>query len=584
MQVTVETINGLERKATISVPSDYFEGRIDEQVTRAAGDVKLPGFRPGKVPPKVVRQRFGGALRQQVAAELCQASFSDAVEREELALASQASIEIVSTEVGRDLEYIATFEVMPEIELADLASIKIGSPAVQIEEADIDATVEAIRKQRVEWQPVERPAASEDRLHVDLTEKVEGAVEDRREDLALVLGEYDGFAAKKALHDALLGAVVGETRVFPITLPSDDGDEDDAHHDHAHHDHDHGADGPDPRVVLTDEVVPETTPLNVAGEVAPTADATPQIAPDAVSEAEAPATPVRHAIGEVTVRSIEAPHLPEVNDEFMEWFGIEAGEDRLVRFRAAVRERMDLELAAAKHRAMRREVVGALAKAHDFEVPKTLVRHEYEKELKRVEQFFADVPEQMKVACLLTAERNICGQLVMREIATRESVKVDDERVVQRIDEIAAGYEESAEVRRYIYGSEEQMQSIEQAVLEEQVVDLVLARAQQVVVPMSYEDAIMNRPMPPLEDSSDQEESAEQEDSGHLEDTPDQEDSPDDALGESTAVVPMSLTEQDEQTLGAPAEPQTRDAKLASQPPPANAPKGGFLRRLFKKP
>ena len=609
MQVSVETINGLERKATILVPSDHFEARIDEQINRAAGDLKLPGFRPGKVPRKEVRRRFGAALRQQVANELCQSSFADAVTQEELALASQASIEIVSMEVGRDLEYIATFEVMPEIELADLATIKIRSPSVQIEEADIDATVESIRKQRVEWQPVERPAAAEDRVHVDLTERVEGAVEYQREDLALVLGEHSGFEGQKALHDALLGAVVGETRVFPITLPSDDGDgdhdhdhhdHDHDHHDHDHdhhdHDHDHDHDGSNHGAVPVDAVEPATPPSNVAAEAEPAADAAPQddadvvddhagseVAPADAVDAPTP-SPVRHAIGEVTVRSIAAPHLPAVDDEFMEWFGIEAGEDRFDRFRAAVRERMDLELAAAKNKAMQREVIAALDNAHDFDVPKALVGHEYEAELKRVQQFLPDVSEQLKVACLLTAQRNVCGQLVMREIAERESVETDDERVVERIDQIADSYEESAEVRRYIYGDEEQLRKIERTVLEEQVVDLVLARAQQVVVPMSYQEAIQGLPMPPLEESPDQEPDQEEvpneEDSLPIEESSGVDESPDYSVGEPTVE---SSTAPDEQTLGAPTEPPTSDVEPAPQPP-AKAPKGGFLRRLFKKP
>ena len=577
MRVSLETTNGLERKATISVPSELLEGRVDEQVSRAASDLKLPGFRPGKVPQKEVRRRFGAALRQQVATELCRSSFADVVSQEKLALASQASIEIVSMEGGRDLEYVATFEVMPEIELADLATIKIRSPSAQIEEADIDDTVESIRKQRVEWQPVERPAANDDRLHVDLTEKIEGAVEERREDLALVLGEHSGFEVnKKALHDALLGAVVGETRVFPITLSPADADGD--HDDHGHDHHDHGDDEPDPLAVAAD-AAPETAPLNVAGEVEPAADAAPpgDAAVEAVAADEADATPppVRHAIGEVTVRSIEAPHLPAVDDEFMEWFGIEAGEDRLVRFRAAVRERMDLELAAAKQRAMQREVVAALAKAHDFEVPKALVSHEYEAELERIQQVFPGVSEQLKIACLLTAQRNVCGQLVMREIAARESVQVDDERVLGRIDQIADGYEESAEVRRYIYGDEEQLRNVERTVLDEQVVELVLARAQQVVVPMSFQETMQGLPMPPLDELPDQDESPHEEGSPDLEESSDVNESPDYSVDEATIE---SSTVQD-----APTEPQTMDVEPPPQSP-ATASKGGFLRRLFKKP
>ena len=156
--------------------------------------------------------------------------------------------------------------------------------------------------------------------------------------------------------------------------------------------------------------------------------------------------------------------------------------------------------------------------------------------------------------------------------------------MVERIDQIADSYEESAEVRRYIYGDEEQLRNIERTVLEEQVVDLVLARAQQVVVPMSYQETIQGLPMPPLEESPDQEpdqeEAPNEEDSLHIEESSGVDESPGYSVDEPTVE---SSTAPDEQTLDAPTEPSTSDVEPAPQPP-AKAPKGGFLRRLFKKP
>ena len=595
MQVSVETTNGLERKATITVPSDSFEELVDESVKNAASDLKLPGFRPGKVPLKEVRRRFGPALRQEVAAELSRSSFADAVSQEELSLAGEATIKIERMEAGQDLEYTATFEVLPTIELADMATLKISQPLAQIEEADIDATVESLRRQRVEWHPVERPAAAKDRLHVDLAATMEGGVTSQHEDKTLVLGEDDG---RNELHDALMGAVVGETRVFPITLPvpadHDDHDHDHGDHDHSHghdhdhdhgdhdhsHDHDHHDDSTAP-VVEADETVAATAPAVADGDAAglpeaqaiqepqeaeqnnlgdlPTADDDPSAdeANPSADEAEPPR--VLHAVGEATVRSIEEPHLPPVDDEFMEWFGIEAGEDRPARFRAAVRERMELELATALRRATKQQVVSALVNAHDIEVPLALVRAEYQSELARLEQMFNDVPTELKQASLLLARQNACAQLVMREIAAKESVQLDDERVRQRIDEVADSYEESAEVRRYLYGDDEQLRRVEGAVLEEQVLDLVLSRAKHVEVQMPYQDVISGKAVPPLEDS------------------------PDDASDESEGTEAETASTA-EASPDMPAEqPEPDEARPGSQPQ-AKPSKGGFLRRFFNKP
>ena len=463
MQVSVETTNGLERKATITVPADSFEERIAERVKSAAGDLKLPGFRPGKVPLKEVQRRFGTTLREEVASELSKSTFVEAISEEELSLASQATIEIVSMERGRDLQYTATFEVFPKIELADLASLKVGEPEAKIEEADIDATVESLREQRAEWRQVERPAALEDSVNVDLTIREGGKVVSDRKDLNMVLGRVGGL---KELQDALVGAVAGETRTFPIKAPN--------HQELLRGGHDEVDDNP------------------------AEADAA-EGAPEVVDDAPTGDQPI---IGEATVNTIEEPLLPGVDDEFMDWYGIEPGDERPRRFRAAVRERMELELAAAKRRAARREVLSALVQAHDFEVPNALVVAEYQAVAKRRPELYENAPKELLAAALTAARYSVCAQLVMREIAERESVQIDDERVRQRIDEIAGSYEESAEVRRFVYGDEDQLRSVELAVLEEQVVDLVLSRSRRVVVPMSYQDVVAGRPLPPLEVSA----------------------------------------------------------------------------------
>lgn len=573
MQVALETTSGLGRKATITVPSASFEERIAARVKSAASDLKLPGFRPGKVPLKEVRRRFGDQLRREVANELLQSSFADAVREGDLTLAGQASIELVSLEAGRDLEYIATFEVLPGIELSPLDQLDIRRPTAEIEEADIDATVQTLREQKKEWQPVERPAAEGDRVTVDYLVKADGKTLHERTDAKVVVGGPSEF---RSLGEALVGMATDETRAFPVTepvsLPSaqsaqqqDPPDGQDQNHDDVAATGDNAVpenegEQADPSAEEREELAPR---MNAADDAHAADDAQPDVAaieredeapasreameaatagitsqpvdpdqlfaagnaamptastdtadsaaattePSKPDEADANDPPApRQAIGQVTVHAIEEPHLPAVDDDFFEWFGVEEGDDRPAMFRAAVRERMRLELEAATRRAMSKEVVGALAAAHDFDLPEAMVQAEIDAQRANWQQMFSQLAvQEFDTIFRAEAERRTRARLVMREIVAQHDMTPDDERVQQRIDEIAGSYEEEADVRRWLYGSEEQLNRIENAVLEDQVVDHVLAQARVTTVHASYEEVIAGRGLPDLEEEDDAE-------------------------------------------------------------------------------
>ncbi|MEM8769353.1 MAG: trigger factor family protein, partial [Pseudomonadota bacterium] len=138
MQISIETMTGLERRLTISVPSETFEAQISDRLGEAARQVRLPGFRPGKVPMREVRRRFGPAVRAEVAGELMQSSFVDAVQKEELAPAGSPSLEVVKMDPGMDFEFTATFEVFPAVELSDLSKATVKKPEAEITEADLE--------------------------------------------------------------------------------------------------------------------------------------------------------------------------------------------------------------------------------------------------------------------------------------------------------------------------------------------------------------------------------------------------------------------------------------------------------------
>ena len=152
MQVFTETTSGLERRLTVGVPAERVESEVNTRLQKAAKNVRLDGFRPGKVPMKVIKQRFGAGVRQEVLGEVMSQSFYEAVNQENLKPAGQPSIEPKSLEEGKDIEFVATFEVFPDIELADMSGIEISRPQAEVTDADIDNMIEIFRKQQGGWE------------------------------------------------------------------------------------------------------------------------------------------------------------------------------------------------------------------------------------------------------------------------------------------------------------------------------------------------------------------------------------------------------------------------------------------------
>lgn len=525
MRVSVETTGGLERKATIAVPSAEFEADVAVRLKKAAGDLKLPGFRPGRVPMKEVRRRLGPSARNQAATEMAIASFSEAMREQPFTLATQAQIEIVNLNPGADLEYTATFEVLPEVPLAPLDSLEVRRPRTTIEEADIDFTIEEIRRQRREWLPVERPAQEGDRVVLDVVWKRGEDVRREQEELTFVLDEQMRLPQWK---EALIGRAANATGHLPSTLTvtsgagetgetSETGETKEP--DAAATDASLPLDGaPPPATVVAGlEAEPDaaeaTSPSDpqrpsdenedaaLGADGGADGDATAQEAPpteNALEEPPAADAPAEaELVAEFTLRSVEAPRLPAVDDALFDWFEIAAGDDRLAKFRAEVRERMDVELQTATRRAVAREVLAVLVDAHDFELPPTLLRAESAPEVERLVQLFRQVPVPLMEQTEKLAARRLRARLVLREIVARQSLTADDQRVARRVDEIASAYEDTAEVRRALYRDEDRMREIATAVLEEQAIEHVMSQAQVAAVDMPYRDLVANQELPP---------------------------------------------------------------------------------------
>src|SRR5210317_882609 len=167
MQVSIETTSGLERRLTVGVPSERVDVEVDSRLQKAAKNVRLPGFRPGKVPMKVMRQRFGAGVRQEVLGEVMSQSFQEAIVQEKLRPAGQPSIEPRNLEAGKDLEYVATFEVFPEVDVIELKGFDVEKPVSEVTDEDIDNIIDVFRKQQGSWEGVERAAVEGDKVNID---------------------------------------------------------------------------------------------------------------------------------------------------------------------------------------------------------------------------------------------------------------------------------------------------------------------------------------------------------------------------------------------------------------------------------
>ena len=220
MQVSVESGEGLVKRLLVNLPADKVNELVDAKLKEAARTVRMDGFRPGKVPMRVVKQRYGEQVKKDAYGELIQSSYYEAVTQENLKPVGDPSIELREDEADGGLAYTATFEVMPEIEVADLTALEIKRPVTEVVDADIDNMIEKLRQQRTEWTDVDRGAQNDDRVTLDFTGLMDGEAFEggTASDIPLVLGSgtmIPGF------EEGLLGAKAGDKPVLELKFPED---------------------------------------------------------------------------------------------------------------------------------------------------------------------------------------------------------------------------------------------------------------------------------------------------------------------------------------------------------------------------
>lgn len=427
MQVSVESLSGLERKLTITVPADRIDSEVNDRIQKATKTVSLNGFRTGKVPARVIRQRYGDSIRNEVLGEVIQESYFGAIQQEELNPVSEPVIDPGTVEAGKDVEFTAVFEVFPEITLNDFSELEIENPVAELAQEDQDELIENLRKQKAEWVVVDREAVTGDQLSIDFDGSIDGEPFEggKGEGVDLELGSntmIEGF------ESGLIGAKAGEDKELNLTFPEDYKAEE------------------------------------LAGKA---------------------------ALFSVKVHQVSESKLPEVDEEFIKEFGFE---DKTVEeFKEKVKTNMEKELENAVLNQKKKSAFEQLVEKNEVAVPKALV----EREVAQYGQQFSsqmgtegmsEVIETLLNGYRETAERRLKLSLLVGEIVREHNIEADASRVRQKIEETASAYPEPQQVIEWYYNNDQELASVESAILEEQVVEKLLESAKIVDKAYNYKD------------------------------------------------------------------------------------------------
>lgn len=429
MQVSVETTQGLERRITITVPSENVETEVKKRLQQLSKTQRIDGFRAGKVPVSVINKRFGPAVRQEVAGEVMQRNYIEAIVSEKINPAGAPTFAPKSLEAGKDLEFSATFEVYPEVEVQGLDKITVEKPAVTVTDEDLANMLETLRKQHAAWADVDAAAGENDRVTVNFVGTIDGEVFEggKAEDFPLELGQgrmIPGF------EDNIVGKKAGEEVVADVTFPDDY---------HAE---------------------------NLKGKAAQFT---------------------------ITVKKVEAQELPELSEEFATKFGVtEGGVDALKEEvkKNMTRELDQAVKASVKDQAIKGllanneiEVPKALVD-QEVDALRQQAAQRFGGDAQNMPELPAELFHEQAVTRVKTG-------LLLGEVIKANEIKVDDAKVEALIATVASAYEDPTEVVEYYKGNDQLMQQMRNVAMEEQAVEAILAKAVVTDVEKAFDD-IMN--------------------------------------------------------------------------------------------
>jgi len=424
----VETLGTLERRVSMSLPAAEIERAVDTRLKQLARNVKMPGFRPGKVPMKLIAQTYGPQVRSEVLSDAVQKAFSDAVKEANLKVAGFPRIEKKDGTDAAALEFSATFEIYPEVKLGDLGGVTIERPQVSVDDAAVDKTIGILRKQRTRFVRVERPAKAEDRLTVDFSGTIDGQpfAGGNGENFVFALGEGRMLPEFDA---AAQGMRAGETKSFELTFPADY----------------HGKE--------------------VAG---------------------------KRATFELNMKSVEEPQLPEVDAEFAKQLGIADGDIAKMRseIRANVEretgKRIEARVKAQVLQALLDRTPLELPKSLvQMEAQQLVERAAADLQARGLKP--GQIPLD-PMAFEATAKRRVALGLIIGELARAENLQPKPAEVRAVVEQEAATYESPAEVVKWFYMQPQRLSEMEGVALEANVVKWVLGKATVADKPVAFDE------------------------------------------------------------------------------------------------
>jgi len=428
MQVSIETLEGLERRMTVQIPSAQVDEAVEKKLKDLSKTVRIDGFRPGKVPLKVVQQKFGGHVRQEVIGDVIESSYQEALIQEKVRPAGMPSIDSVNSEEKQDMSYTATFEVYPEIEKLDLESIEVEKPLVEITDQDFEEMIQKLREQRKTWKESKAAAKKGYQVMVDFEGRIDGEIFEggAGKDMAVEIGAGQMLPE---FESGLEGIKAGEEKVVEVNFPEDY----------------HGQD--------------------VAGKTAEF---------------------------RLKASRVSKPELPEVDEEFAKAFGVQDGdidkmrEDIRANMEKEKNDRLKMDLknkvmsGLLEHNAI--IAPGALVSEE--------IRNLRAQAASRMGQDAANVDEKSLPDDLFREEatRRVQLGLLIAEVIKQEKIELDQALVDSTIEEMAVAYEQPDQVRDYYRQNRQARSGLENMVLEDQVVAHILSKAKVTDKDGSFED------------------------------------------------------------------------------------------------
>lgn len=415
---SVETVSALERRLNAAIPQQVIRGEVAARLKKIGRTAKIAGFRPGKIPAKILEQHYGAQAHQEALGEALQRSFDEAAQLNNLRVAGYPQFEIKTNDLSAEqIEYSATFEVYPEVAMGDLSGETLERVVCELTQADVDNTILTLRKQRATFEPVDRAAQADDQVRIDFTGKLGGEVFQGGEakDYPFQLGAGRMLPEFEA---AITGMKAGETKSFDMTFPADY----------------HGKDVAGKQVTFT-----------------------------------------------VTLNKVEAPKLPEVDAKFAEDVGIEGGDvsklesevrtnlQREVARRLKLRNKetaMDALLKAAKF-----DVPKALV---EWEARSLMQQTAQEMESRGMKMKDMALPPELFFE---RAERRVRLGLIMADLTQKHDLKAKPEQVRVLVEDYAQSFDDPEDVVRWFYANPSQLQEIENLVLEENIVGWTMGQA-----------------------------------------------------------------------------------------------------------